>query len=334
MILNILNSDRELIDVIRTYESVLWTKKYQDVGGCVLMLTPTNELVDMFLNDAKYISRDDDSMVCEIKKIGLSMDNLTHKYTLTVTGLGCETLLRQRIVWNQTNITDTAEIYIRRLILDNVMAEGDRQIDFVVLGQLKGFTEQITKQVTYEELLPTIIDICKSYNLGFRFVKLSNDNLAFEVYRGKITDIMFSKQFNNLLSFNYEMDLSEYKNVCLVGGEGEGTARKTKEVGTATGIDRYETFADANSQSSEEGTISNYEDILNESGVEDLANKTVKETFSCQIDVEQYDYKIDYDLGDMVTIEGEYGITIQAQIIEIVECKDQGGYRITANLKI
>jgi hypothetical protein len=331
----LLNEYRETVTIIKTFESYLWTKKYQDVGGCVIVLTPNAELLND-LKQAKYIYREDDDMVCEIKKIHISVDNETGKYTLTITGIGIETILSQRIVWEMFNHTDTAESYCRELVRINFIdSTDDRKIDYIKLGVLKGFKEQITKQVTYDEVLSTIIEICKSYNLGFRLRTDEYKDFVLDFYRGEDKEyVVFSKDYNNLQSFEYEVDLSAYKNVCLVGGEGEGTARKTAAIGKASGIDRYETFADAKSQSSEEETISNYVGVLIESGVEHLATKAVTTKFACKIDVEQFEYKVDYNLGDIVTVEGEYGLTFKARIVEVVECEDSSPYRITVNLEL
>lgn len=342
MIFNLLDTNREKIEVIDTFESILWTKKYQDVGGCVLVLTPTDELVELLKTEAKYVSRDDDDMVCEIKKISFNTDNLNGKVTLTLTCLGAEQLLNQRVVWSQTKHTDTAEMYVRRLILDNFTnAENGRKIGFIKLDKVMGYPELITKQVTYDEVLTVIQAICKSYNLGFKLV-LKDTDFYFQVYRGldcsqsqsENSYVTFSKDFNNLQSFDYEIDFSKYKNVALVGGEGEGTARKTVAVGNAEGINRYEMFVDAKSLSSEEGTIANYNDMLAEAGIEKLAEKQVIEKFNCKIDVEQYEYKVDYDLGYKVTVEADYGIKIDAKIVEVIECEDINGYRVTANLEL
>lgn len=342
MIFNILDTNREKIEVIDTFESVLWTKKYQDVGGCVLVLTPTDELMNLLKTEAKYISRDDDDMVCEIKKIAISTDNLSGKMTLTLTCLGVEQLLSQRIVWNRTKHTATAEVYMRRLILDNFIEPTDgRQIDFIKLGGLQGYSETLTKQVTYDEVLEAIKAISISYDLGFRFV-LYNNEFYFQVYRGldcsqsqsENSYVTFSKDFNNLQSFDYEIDFSSYKNAALVGGEGEGNARKTYGVGTAQGINRYEMFVDARNLSSDDVTTDVYNEMLIEAGFEKLAEQTVKEKFACKVDVEQYEYKVDYNLGYKVTVEADYGIKVDAKIVEVIECEDINGYRVTANLEL
>ena len=43
---------------------------------------------------------------------------------------------------------------------------------------------------------------------------------------------------------------------------------------------------------------------------------------------EMYKYRVDYELGDTVLIENEYGIQAKAVISEITEVEDEEGYRI------
>ena len=45
-----------------------------------------------------------------------------------------------------------------------------------------------------------------------------------------------------------------------------------------------------------------------------------------------YKYHVDYELGDTVLIENEYGIQAKATIIEVTEVEDESGYRIVPTL--
>ena len=344
MVLNILDENRELIEIIRFYDSCLWTRKFRDVGGCVLTITPTSELVYMFLNEAKYISRDDDPMLCEVKRVSVNMDITTGKYSMTITCLGSEDVFRQRIVWNTVNLTATAEMYMRNLVLHNIVNPTipERKIDHIVLGKAKGFTDTITKQVSYDEILSVIIELCATYNYGFKLVPTEDNKLALEFYKGRDLTvnntegndfIVFSKDFNNLLSFDYEIDFSTYKNLTLVGGEGEGSARKMTVAGSAEGKNRFETFTDVSNLTSENNP-SNYLTELYYAGLNDLSMKTHTQTFNCTIDVEQYEYRKDFDLGDKVTIIGDFGLSIDATIIEVIEAQDSSPYRVSVVLEI
>ena len=344
MILNILDENRELIEIIRFYDSCLWTRKYRDVGGCVLTITPTDELVNMFMNEAKYIARDDDPMLCEIKRVSISMDITTGNYSMTITCLGAESVFSQRIVWNTVNLTATAEMYMRNLVLHNVMdpSIAERKIDHIVLGKIKGFEDTITKQVSYDEILSVMIELCATYNYGFKLVPNNDGKLALEFYKGRDLTmnntegndfIVFSKDYNNLLSFDYEIDYSTFKNVSLVGGEGEGSARKMAVAGSGAGKNRFETFTDVSNLTSENSS-STYSDELVQAGVNDLSLKTHTQTFNCTIDVDQYVYREDFDVGDKVTIIGDFGLSLDATIIEVIEAQDSSPYRVSVVLEI
>ena len=39
-------------------------------------------------------------------------------------------------------------------------------------------------------------------------------------------------------------------------------------------------------------------------------------------------YKQDYFLGDLVTVENEYGISVGARIVEVIEVNDENGYNV------
>lgn len=41
-----------------------------------------------------------------------------------------------------------------------------------------------------------------------------------------------------------------------------------------------------------------------------------------------YTYKKDYNLGDIVTILNEYGISMNARITEVLENQDESGYKM------
>lgn len=72
-----------------------------------------------------------------------------------------------------------------------------------------------------------------------------------------------------------------------------------------------------------------YEIYLLNKGAEEAKKYGEKTTFEGSIipDV-TFNYKIDYNLGDIVTIQNEYGIRKAARIVEIVEVNDENGYNI------
>ena len=165
MILNLLDNNRELIDIVDYAIEILWTKKFQDVGGCAFRIPATTEAIDLFLNRCKYISRDDDDMVCIVTKITLSQNIDTGADELTITGLSLNNLLTQRQVWEQLNLNYSADICIRFLVERNFINTTDeRVISYIKLGALTDFGPTIVKQVTEESnVLISIQEIALAY---------------------------------------------------------------------------------------------------------------------------------------------------------------------------
>lgn len=73
-----------------------------------------------------------------------------------------------------------------------------------------------------------------------------------------------------------------------------------------------------------------YQKILNIIGRNALANHIKTQKFTGEVDtIDTYEYKTDYNLGDIVKVVNEYGITSHAQITEIMESDDlENGYQI------
>jgi hypothetical protein len=141
---------------------------------------------------------------------------------------------------------------------------------------------------------------------------------------------VFSKEFDNVLEQNYTDSSNNYKNVCLVAGVGEGTARKLVTVGTGSGLDRLEVFNDQKGLSNVVDNVNlsdaDYNKLLTEKGREKLAERADVKTFDSKINLNSnVTYKTDFDLGDIVTCRSQkWGITIDTRITEIEEIYERG----------
>lgn len=199
----------------------------------------------------------------------------------------------------------------------------------------------ISAQYTGNNLLETVQEICAAYGLGFRAVHDNADNADvvphIELLEGvdrsegqsKNSHVMFATEYDNLMDSTYVLDTSNYKNVVKVAGEGEGKARKSVTRGTASGMHRRELFVDARDMSTNNGEISaeEYNAMLAARGAESIAEHTVMESFDGEIDTSNnFILDADYTLGDIVTIENDYGIRKNVRIATIMESWDDTGY--------
>lgn len=248
----VLNECLERIGMVDTYTSLIWANRYCETGDCELYIE-ANETSLSLLRKGYFLCREDDEMVCRIEKLELDTDVETGNY-LIVTGCDAKKILKQRIIWNQTNVDGNVEDYIRKIVYDNLVtpADPDRRITDTngranfFLGEKQGFTEVIAEQVTYKTVEEKVQEICRKYQWGYK-ITVEADNFYFHLYKGtdRSETIIFSPSFENIISTKYVEDSSNAANVALIGGEGEGAERFKCVSGSASGLNRSEIFVDA-----------------------------------------------------------------------------------------
>lgn len=361
--------------IIDTYSSAIWASRYNDIGDCELVISASEENFKK-IEECKYIMRNDDDMVCKIKKTEVKTD-AENGSQLIITGTDIKDILKQRIIMKQTNFNGLVEEYIRTLIRDAIInpTDLDRKISNFILAEKEGYTEKISEQVTYDNLGDKIQKLCQQYGWGYK-VNINEGKFVFSLFNGNdITDyITFSADYDNISTTDYSKDDSNIKNFALVAGEGEGAERRTISIGKGIGINRHELYLDARDISStidyeellvnypngSEKVIGNviyyqvngtniailekddsgeitevrlcdeiYINSLRNTGNERLSKYTSVTSFSGEVITSMgYKYKEDYNLGDIVNIVNEFGISINARITEIIESQDDNGYTI------
>ena len=214
-----------------------------------------------------------------------------------------------------------------------------RAIPSFSLGAETGLTETINAQFYGDNLQDAIEGLCKQAGIGYRIAfDRSVPGFVFTLYEGKNRTssqsvnprVIFSPDFDNLLSTEYVRSSEKFRNVAQVAGEGEGTAKKIVTVGTASGLARYETRIDGSSAStnSDEFDLATYMRLLTQKGREELAKLATTEAVSGSVTQTQFRIGIDYDLGDIVEIANEYGISMSTRVTEVVESWSDTGYTI------
>lgn len=222
--------------------------------------------------------------------------------------------------------------------------------DTIITEDDNGEDTEAEKQVTYKNLLEYTDGVLQEYSCGAK-MWLDRELLKFRYKAYKGVDrsrdsttnepIIFSTEFDNLISTNYTVDTSAYKTTALIGGEGEGAERKCAFVyAWQKGLDRRETFVDASSISStykdsageeQSYTLEEYRKQLETQGRQTVAELQKVETFDGEIDLTNSNlvYGKDYNLGDMITVEDrDLKRYINARIVTVTEVQDDGGYKI------
>lgn len=339
MDLYILDKTFKPIALIDNAASVIWADRYYDTGDFEIYIPASLKNLSI-LQEEYYVKRMDSDMVGIIEKLNLKTDIENGDY-LIASGRDLKSILERRIIWNQSNLSGKVEMILRQLINENVINPtiAARKIPNIKLGSIKGFTETADFQVTGDNLLEKVKELCKAAEIGWKVILTAEGEILIEFYRGTNRSysqsanpyVVFSPTFDNLLTTETQQDITTYKNVALVAGEGEGAARKTVAIGTASGMARRELYVDARDISSNEGEISSsqYTELLKQRGNEQLAAavKTLGVSGTAETAL-TFKLNEDYFLGDTVAVENEYGIKANSKILEVIECEDQNGVSI------
>ena len=335
----VMNNSFEILAIVDNYKSAIWTERYYESGDFELYLPATDDNLKLFKKHQIIVRVDDISrgMIVEKLRITTSIDEGNY---LIVSGRSLSSILSRRIIWKQTTFSGLVENTIRRIVTESLVTPDDNQraITNFTLGASIGLEDKLKIQFTGDNVEEAIQKLCVAFKIGYR-VKLNipGNGFIFEIYKGVdrtynqnvVPYVVFSENFDNLLTSDYSNDQTFYKNVAQIAGEGEGTSRKKVTVGQASGINRFETFVNASDLSTNDGevTTTDYENLLKQRGNETLAELASTESIDSQIAPNQtYKLNEDYFLGDLVEIINEYGASYTPRITEVIECQDETGF--------
>lgn len=340
----ILDKQFRTVDIVDTYESLIWTDRYSSYGDFEIYTACNKKSLDIF-KPGYYLwsSESEHMMIIDPKKIESDIEFGNH---LTIRGKSLESILKRRIVWKQTSLDGYLQGQIQRLLNENVINPSDpkRKISnfiFETTDDPAITSLTVSAQFTGDEVYDAIKKLCDSANIGFKITLNDFNQFVFKLYAGKDRSydqvlnpyVVFSPNFENIINSEYYSSDENLKNVALVAGEGEGTARKTVTIDDTgiTGLDRRELFVDARdisstTESGESLTTSQYNYLLRGRGYEWLSEYKSISTFTGEVEATQlYRYGRDFYMGDITQLENEYGMESKVRIVEFIHSEDQTG---------
>ena len=185
-----------------------------------------------------------------------------------------------------------------------------------------------------------MFDYCKTIgqacDLGFRIVldgKGSKKKLLFECFRPTFDpNRRYSPRWGNLLNAGWSFADTDYANIALVQGAGEGDERATVWVGdvNATGSDRREMYVDARDVQPEDGETSTSQSYLAK-----LADRG-GEKLLAQLRTGSIEFDVDDDtlqVGDVLSASlPQLGYTAMVRVADIITQSEDSGTTRTIRL--
>lgn len=300
----VLNTDLQVVAVLDTYNSLIWTDRFQEAGDFELCRPMERSVLD-YIKEDYYIWRSDSEHTMIIEKI-LIESSAEEGDKLTVTGRSLESILDRRIIWGLKSLSGNFQDAIEELLNECIInpAKPERKIDnFIFEASTDTDITKLTIETQYtgDNLYDVIVALCKERDIGFKVTINASNQFVFKLYSGSDRSynqfvnpyVIFSPNFDNIIDSNFIDEKSNLKNVTLVGGEGEGVERRYTAVGNEKGLNRRELFTDARdiSSDSDDDITESFNFSQYPSQVFDESSKTfiTEPNFnSCMVDVSNY----------------------------------------------
>lgn len=349
MELYVLDTDFRVLGVVDNYECLVWQRNYYKPSSFSMQIIPTFEQFELLKKGNILLKIDDTKEAMYIDHRELE-ENDEGVEVLVVSGYSLTQWLDRRITLYKEVEEGNAETVIRNYVERHCInpKEVNRKINNLIQGINNNLGDVINYLSHYNQLSEEIEIISKANELGCKIdLDLDNKQYVFEVYQGLDRSInqevnskaIFSTEFENISNQKYVDSDNDYRNMVLVAGAGEDVNRKTLTLGTENkGLDRYELFVDARdiSDTKQQGEnevsipIEEYNKLLEVRGKEKLSECTKVETFDCAlINVNSLIYRVDFDLGDKVSIiNKKWGLMLNERIVSITETYDEEGLNI------
>ena len=335
----------EAIGQINKYTSLMWPDKFN--GHVTFELnapvTPENKAL-IKKGNIVWCGRDNAAVI----EIIQSDTNEVGQKVFKVKGRTLEMLLTTRIIWGTYTCTNKFSSTAMYEIVDRQCVNPTdpyREIPFLECAKDENLGKKIAFQKTGGEVYDALETIATDADLGFDILfRPREKKLIFKVTEGadksdlsKPDVVVFSTDLEDILSSSYYTNDQDVKTLALVAGEGESNDRKQIVSGNAAsqGFLRRELYVDArdlqSEVSNEDGgttTINedDYRDMLNDRGMEKLAECVTSESFEAKMRVlgdVQYNYGIDYNKGDKIIIQDtELGVQVVGKVTEVSENYD------------
>lgn len=205
-----------------------------------------------------------------------------------------------------------------------------RELDFIIVNNVYGtwVPPRAIVQFRGENIGDLTKQLCMDYKVGWE-MELDDDliTLNWVIGEDRTSTVVFSPEYDNLLSSTYTKSMADYSNSGLVGGEGEGDLQYTAEFGSAAAGDRYEAWYDATNVTRNDGRIpeDKYIRMLRSYGKKQNAKYNQMTSMTGNVVVNGV-YKIDedYTLGDYVTLSNN-GISSSVRLVELIYSDGESG---------
>lgn len=339
----------EVINKANRVTSVMWVERYADPGEFEIVAPLSSGLRDL-LPAGTLISHTDTMEVMIVENHEIS-EKIDEDSTLTVTGRSFESFLDNRIVGvigarssstitEYTLASDWSWNQAVKLINDHITSPpahaNDTLVNVIAQATAGTIGTQALRAISKGSVLQRLLDILAVDDLGIKTIRRnpfgvgSSTQTILMIHQGmdKKASVRFSWKSGDLDSAEYLLSDKKLKNSALVLGR---YVYQMVDLGP-TKYDRRIGLVDANDidgNLTAPPTGSALTTILQKMTVRgQQALKYQQRITISRADISKltkYQYRKDYNIGDLVTLDGNFGQMATMRVVEYVEIEDENG---------
>jgi len=341
-------------EIVNGLSSKMWIERYSEAGEFTFS-APVSSNIRETLPIGTFVSHINTRDIMRVKDHEINEEK-NQEAELIVTGVGLEVAFDSRIVGAEktfptsTGVTDYVmssaflDANIVTLIKDHIYAsevvDADNAIPYLeVISTVSSHGTAAALSLRQTDLYSAVLELLIDQDLGIRAVRpgpwntaLSNlINTAIEVHQGadRTQTVVFSNDSGEIERADYLWSDRKDKNCALITGRWVETTVE----GTEVGIDRKWMTVDASdidqslTSAPSGGTLTSIVNKMKKRGTAALrAQKNIALTKAeiAKNSVRAL-YRTDYELGDLISVEGNYNEDSIRRVTEYVEIEDKTG---------
>jgi len=313
-------NDFELIGLTPVYSEFVWTRRFASAGEFRLETHFSPEkFKELEIGNIIYKRDVDEAAIIEQRTV---IQTAHDELKLIVTGRHVTSILNRRVFSFAGNVA--LNVLMTNIINNNFMANAGTNRSMAAAGVRFIASNLPNTMVSVEyrnhNAYNALVALCAEHNLGLK-VRYNIAERSFDIMflRPHETDVVFSKEFANVMEQNYTSDISGYRNVVFV--EHHFVHNDT----AFRGLERREMAIGAPREAThfQQSAL----DALHENRKRQILSSTINPLS------EQFVYMKDWQIGSIVTSRSDQlGFSTRAVISEIAEIYGEEGLSLVVDL--
>lgn len=321
----VIDRDFNLLAEIDDYESLQFTRRFYRAGEFEMHIALHKQGVDQLQKENIIVV--DNKMhkagIIQYREIGQNDQGIE---VLVIKGPTLGGILDRRVTVtdNFDRVRGPAETVMKHYVSNHIInaANTQRNVPFMAVAPDSNRGKETPWQTRWEPLNSVVQEIAEWCDIGWLVsLDYTAKKWVFDVLPGRnltvdqsvLPPVIFSRDYDNIMSQSFLDSDQQFKNVGYAGGQGEYEDRLIQMVGEGVGMDRRETFLDCSSA----------EDAVELVNMGDQKLSLLKRIVSFDgriLNTGSFIFEVDWDLGDIVTVQNRsWGVTLNSRITEVKE---------------